>query len=223
MKKYLGYSFGLDTSIYGPSRSMLFQYKTIKEWLRTGSTDEDALSSCRASNHFHNPIHSGDWTQSQMSDSEDVDLACGTSNRYSDVTLAAGFTYPPPTGGKITPSGQSNGWDNARLYYYDALTTTDIYSNSSGSSKENLFALTFRSLGMILHLLQDMAVPAHVRNDMRSHLINSMSPSKWGSNPFEKYVAVSGHAINIDSNPYKRTVPYQSQFNEVAGYSRRIS
>jgi len=54
------------------------------------STDEDALNFCRPSSHLHNLIHTGDGTQSQMSDSRDVDLACGTSNRYSDVTWDTG-------------------------------------------------------------------------------------------------------------------------------------
>lgn len=162
-----------------------------------GSTDEDALSMCRASNHFHNPIHAGDWTQSQQSDSDFVDYFCGTANRYSDVTWATGFTYPVSGGNKITPIGQANGWNNARQYYYNALTTTDTYSNSSGTSKDNLYALTFRSLGMVMHLLQDMAVPAHVRNDMTSHLYNSQYNSfTRKTNPFEKYVIKYFSAIS---------------------------
>jgi hypothetical protein len=193
---YLGFPSGYKSNIYGPSRRNLFQYQTIMKWLQTGSTDEDALSMCRASNHFHNPIHSGDWTQSQMSDSEDVDLVCGTANRYSNVTWATGFIFPAPGGNKITPNGQSNGWDNARQYYYNALTTTDTYSNSSGTSKENLFALTFRSLGMVMHLLQDMAVPAHVRNDMTSHLFDSRTWLRRTSNPFEKYVKTNNRALS---------------------------
>lgn len=193
---YLGYSSGIDTNIYGSSRSMLFQYKKIHEWLQTGSTDEDALSTCRASNHFHNPIHTGDWTQSQQNDSNFVDSFCGTSNRYSDVTLATGFTSPAPGGSKIAPIGQTNGWDNARQYFYNALTTTDTYSNSSGTSKDNLYALTFRSLGMIMHLLQDMAVPAHVRNDMTSHLSVNRGVTNFGKNAFEKYVKSNNKALS---------------------------
>jgi len=41
-----------------------------------------------------------------------------------------------------------------------------------------------------------MAVPAHVRNDMTSHLFNGLNVSKWMSNPFEKYVIAHFAAIN---------------------------
>jgi hypothetical protein len=46
-------------------------------------------------------------------------------------------------------------WQNVRQYYYDALTT----------GSEESFAKTFKGLGHIIHLIQDAAQPAHVRND----------------------------------------------------------
>jgi hypothetical protein len=81
------------------------------------------------------------------------------------------------------------GWDNARAYFYQALTATGAVD------RESNFVKTFRSVGQVLHLLEDMAVPAHVRNDFKSHLsfngVNSMNPTKWFGNPFEYYVQVN--------------------------------
>ena len=84
---------------------------------------------------------------------------------------------------------QDMGWTDARRYFYQALITplpTDRNTN---------FELTFRAVGQVLHLLEDMAVPAHVRNDFQSHLryngIDENSPNKPSSrvgNPFEHYI-----------------------------------
>ena len=41
---------------------------SVARWIQEGLTDEDRPL-CRATNHFHNPIYPGDWTQSKMSDS----------------------------------------------------------------------------------------------------------------------------------------------------------
>ena len=152
---YLGYSSGEYSIISGLDWKGWPRDYTVLKWLQEGAKDEDAPQtvgiSCRASNHFHNPIHSGDWTESKMSDSLEVDGYCGASNRYSDVTWATGYTYPPPDGSKITPNGQSFGWDNARNYYYDALTSTNPISGVL--TRAGQFARTLRSLGMISHLL----------------------------------------------------------------------
>jgi len=50
-------------------------------------------------------------------------------------------------------------WNDVRDYYFKALTSTDT------ATRENWFALTFQGVGQIMHLVQDMSVPAHVRDD----------------------------------------------------------
>ncbi|MDR4495906.1 MAG: hypothetical protein R3B74_16120 [Nitrospirales bacterium] len=50
-------------------------------------------------------------------------------------------------------------WNDAREYYFRALT-----SPTKAERDEN-WGKTFRALGQVMHLLQDMASPAHVRND----------------------------------------------------------
>jgi hypothetical protein len=51
-------------------------------------------------------------------------------------------------------------WPVARGYFYQALTA------STAAEREQAYADTFRALGQIMHLVEDMAVPAHVRNDL---------------------------------------------------------
>ena len=211
-----GFSKGANEELNGIDRKGNERRLKIREWLQEGSTDEDALNICRASNHFHDPIRSGDWLTSQMSDSLWVDALCGTTKRYSDITWATGYRSKtdyigPRTGQYLGWTGlydapQEMGWDSARVYFYSALTLSDP------AAKEAQFVRTFKSLGQVLHLLQDMAVPAHVRNDMESHLFNDLNPNNW-SNPFEKYVVINDSALNIDP----------SQFKPVFGPSARVT
>ena len=54
-------------------------------------------------------------------------------------------------------------WNDVREYYYRALTSPDK------RTREINFAETFRGLGQLMHLVQDMSVPDHVRNS--SHIL----------------------------------------------------
>jgi hypothetical protein len=61
-----------------------------------------------------------------------------------------------------------------------------------------------------MHLLQDMAVPAHVRNDFLSHMIFagiSISwPINWFLNPFETYVKNNPALLSVISEIPRFTI-----------------
>lgn len=220
---FIGYSSGFKSAFQGIDSKGNYSKRTVLNWLQEGSTDEDALNICRASSHFHNPLFKTsnpsppayDWLESQMSDSTFTDFWCGTTKRYSAVTWATGYKSPtdyigPRTGQYLYLTGlsdapQNMGWDDARVYLYSALTYKDP------AAREAQFVRTFRAVGQVMHLLQDMAVPAHVRNDMESHLINTSiwkirQAGNWGSNPFEKYVKNNASALAaINITPAKPT------------------
>ena len=60
----------------------------------------------------------------------------------------------------LLPMGEKEwSWNDAREYYFKALT-----SPTKAERDEN-WGKTFRALGQIMHLLQDSANPAHVRDD----------------------------------------------------------
>jgi hypothetical protein len=183
---YLGFANGLDT--YIPANSST----NILKWLAIGTDFED-VPVCRAANHFHNPLLP--WDQSYSSDVWPQDQICqanGWTPRYSNIFWTTGFLSPDDviTNKPIkTRTLQDMGWDHARGYFYSALTSNQT------TTRETMLAKTFQAVGQTLHLLQDMAVPAHVRNDFLSHLIyseimqeNIYNPSDWVANPFEFYV-----------------------------------
>jgi hypothetical protein len=188
--RVLGLSRGLITTFPDTSDN------SIKYWLMEGSKLEDQPLS-RAANHFHNPLKP--WNESYVTDSALVSVSAwltGWTPLYSNVTWATGYLTPAPDGLKqiITrpPDRAPNNWDNARAYFMSALTAT------TSTERETNFAKTFQAVGQVMHLLQDMAVPAHVRNDFKAHLTFGYG-SVWPYNPFEHYV--KGHPDAVTSAP----------------------
>jgi len=177
LKQNLGIVSGFNEMING---------QKIIGWLSNGSDYEDTPM-CRASNHFHNPLPLLTWSQSYVTD-QPWWIAAWCSDwtpYYSNITWATGYLSPAPVGAKASftqdPEHTPQNWDKARQYYYEALTGTN------SRSREISLGRTFLTVGQIMHLLEDMAVPAHTRNDFTSHLIfrgDQLLPIQ----PFEYYV-----------------------------------
>jgi hypothetical protein len=87
-------------------------------------------------NHFHNPL-AGDWSQAGFAPGYSAILWGQTPNQG----------YP------------SWAWQNTRQYFLDALTSTQK------ADRDLALTMTFQGLGQLIHLIQDMASPAHTRND----------------------------------------------------------
>jgi len=180
---------GVETTVIG---------RSILRWLREGSYLEDSPL-CRASNHFHNPLKP--WDQSYMSDEPwFIYTYCGATGygtKYSNITWGTGYLSQAPYGSKTNSRNEMN-WDYARQYYYLALTS------ASTTERETYFAKTFQALGQVIHLIEDMAVPAHTRNDFRAHLYfqggSVRNPLSWFGNPFEWYVKQNPCLVTISSS-----------------------
>lgn len=180
LKNELGIRDGVDAVLTPKARGG----ETVREWLRTGSTLEDEPA-CRASNHFHNPLLP--FPNSGVSDQPGfIRLRCSLSEfnqTVSNVIWGTGFISPTDKG---AATGNRFDWDAARVAYLNALTLRDP------SDREAALAQTFETLGHVMHLVQDLAVPAHVRNDFQSHL-QYCAPSlasfaRWCENGFERFV-----------------------------------
>jgi hypothetical protein len=195
----------------------LINGKTLIEWLQYGAEMEDDPM-CRASNHFHNPYL--DWTDSGLSDTLPlVDWWCWSTSPYppeeikSNVTWATGYSdrgYIDP----FSDVSDVNAWDweSARNYFYTYLTGLDAQNGLQVAPDEttrNLYLVdTLRALGQVMHLVQDTAVPAHVRDDFSQGHTRylpdhefTMNPLKWFGNLFEDYVRFKEGAAWFDSAP----------------------
>jgi len=147
--KNIGLADGLLHFLVDNSRG-----QELYEWLREGADLEDAgsdwqgfIGTARYANHFHNPLKP--WGSAGLDDT-----VMSLSYRGKSTLLWAQYgSWQEPY-----PQGDWS-WKKTRDHFYLALTANNDADKQAG------FAATFRGLGHQIHLIQDMSVPAHVRND----------------------------------------------------------
>lgn len=169
-------------------KQVFFLGKNVEEVIQDGANIEDSQALCRASNHFHNPLNSIPWSDAFLKDEPWVVKTYCSSGlneggryavKHSAVIWATGYTGPSslPGASKVTTSNERD-WDIARDSFLRALTA------NSQAERNAAYADTFLTLGFVLHMLQDMAVPAHVRSDFQSHWKIQWDNSSWIDIPF---------------------------------------
>lgn len=118
----------------------------IIKWFENAGEQEDIIP--RFINHFHEPIsnsgYNGLW-HSQLISGNPAPLW---------AQMEAERQFP---GGKFS-------WRDARSYFHAALTSSDK------TTREQNLSNTFRAVGQVMHLVQDMSVPEHTRDT--THLGN---------------------------------------------------
>ena len=132
-----------------------------KGWILEGSIEEDTPP--RWINHFYDPVYNEGWT----GEHGNTYLSEDFMKKFSDVFLssesavsAIDWVHNQKLQGKYRLYKGNQTWEKA-LYEYV----------QNGNEKE-----AFLALGHVLHLLEDMAVPDHTRNDTHP-----------GDSPYESY------------------------------------
>jgi hypothetical protein len=120
--------------------------QSVREIMVDGARLEDTLTTSRPINHFFDPTRAGDANNGAARGVVSV------LNPSSSPTWALAD--------RGTVNGQENSFRNARSYLLNALTL------GPKTERETAFTQTFQTLGMVIHHLQDMAQPQHVRNDL---------------------------------------------------------
>jgi hypothetical protein len=145
--KAIGFRDGLNELLTWRNRETRFVAGRVQDWLAEGSRLED--SGARWLNHFHNPLKP--WPQAGLTDILPGQSALLWAQNYD---------------GQQWPMTDDWSWQRTRKLYHLALTS------ETPELRSMFFAETFRGLGQQMHLLQDMAVPHHVRND--AHPMNTV-------------------------------------------------
>jgi hypothetical protein len=102
-------------------------------------------------------------------------------------------------------SSNDYSWAKARQYYSEALFTNET------AERDAKLAETFRSLGQIMHMIQDMAVPAHTRDDaFEGHLLSI----PIGSNDFERFLAYPANTPLVGQHGAAAQIPTFSNLNQ---------
>lgn len=166
LKEKLNLSSGVTTTFKGNS---------VYEWMAEGGEKEDGYSmfgpiNIRPTNHFHNPLapsleqagFTGIWGSGFLKGESAVLWAQKDHGIYDDYS-----------------------WLDARRYYLNALISPEA------ETREQKFAQTFRAIGQVMHLLQDMSVPQHVRDD--GHYIKAFEA--WLSNRHTNGLALVKNGI----------------------------
>ncbi|HZX36268.1 MAG TPA: hypothetical protein VFF54_07265 [Thermodesulfobacteriota bacterium] len=118
------------------------------EW-EDGETEVDH----RWYNHYYDPVNARGLSLSGF----------GTIGKTSKE-----WAYDGGGGYSRYPSPNYYSWVKAREYMYKGLTGRDFAGNTVASNqteRNNYFKGMFRSVGQVVHLVQDLAQPSHVRND----------------------------------------------------------
>jgi hypothetical protein len=124
------------------TEQLISEGKTVSGLIAEGSVQEDSPAT-RVLHHFHDPTLT--WDQAGL--------------RFLGVPLGNSSVV----WSQMSPQGACCGnfaWKDARNAYFNALTST------TESQRTLWYAKTFRTLGHLIHHVQDAAVPSHTRNDV---------------------------------------------------------
>ena len=140
----------------------------VQEWIGLGSVEEDAgnVFTAHYYNHFHNPLRA--WP------------LAGLNTIYPFINGQSSLLW-------AQDSSNPWSWRKTREHFYSAL----VSSTDAGRSES--FARTFKGVGHIIHLIQDAAQPAHVRND--PHPLDDMGVVPQ----FENWARSPAHASTVAS------------------------
>ena len=128
--------------------------RTIQRLIELGAVYEDTgIDVARPRRHFYNP-RTGQGLNIPP-------FSINTSSPEWALARPAEF------------EGQEFSYTNARQYLFDALT------RPHESDRKRSFGRAFQSLGHVVHHLQDMAQPQHVRNDAHPIVLNPSLYEKW--------------------------------------------
>ena len=150
------------------------QERSIFGLIEDGADFEDNGS--RSVNHFYDPVHNVPLSVPSLTTSMSSDWALEDK---SDV------------------EGQDFSYKHARQYLYDALTA------KNPADRDSNFGKTFETLGHVVHHLQDMAQPQHVRNDPHCDaivpcLIPGALAGKYNPSLYERYTRGKGGNLRFD-------------------------
>ncbi|MDD9303989.1 MAG: hypothetical protein HUK40_17240 [Desulfobacter sp.] len=150
----------LDKDDYGAASFCLMGNKklTFADWLIEGGFSADEPEIWMGLRHFFDPItglyltdFSHDWTTTIGN--ETVKRLTGRPEMDARTWALVG-----PAKNNFKPNPWT--WEKGIGYMQKALACTD-----SPGKKDDLYAAAWRCLGETMHLMVDMTVPAHVRND----------------------------------------------------------
>lgn len=180
--------------------------RSIIQLIGDGAQFEDNTNGLkRPLNHFYDPVHNAPLNIGGV--------------KVGDLLCFVPSVGCQPT--EISPdwaledskdiSQQNFSFKDARQYFYNALTLP-----VDTSIRDKFWGLTFQSLGQVIHHIQDMAQPQHVRNDM--HLDEN---EFFGLNPLYNPSLYEKYTRSLSTLPFSGYTPVYSSTDTATFSSAR--
>jgi hypothetical protein len=137
LKNNLGFINGAEQEVKKGTTT-----QEVFEWLGEGGDREDAL--LRYANHYHDPLD--DWSTAG----------------YGGLSAIL-WAQDDTNDGQLGMPVNAFAWQHVREYYHIALTGRDFADTVVAPDKAargEYFAETFRGVGQLMHLVEDVSVPA---------------------------------------------------------------
>lgn len=134
--------------------------KSMEQWIIDGGWSADEPEWTMALVHFYDPTNPGrDWLTDQQCVVRILNSLSSVIDNPEISAIDWTFDTFDPSKEEIYLDYfvQDYSWEDAKKYYKDALASTERNNENYGKA--------WRALGETMHLMADMTVPAHVRND----------------------------------------------------------
>ncbi len=184
--------------------------KKETEWIVMGSTDEDAVP--RWMNHFYDPVKNEGWTgeHAGLLTSSTVRILAKISVLSNDPISAKQWVSDRVSQAALSRYGGDWSWERGLEAYTEGDEET-----------------AYRSLGHALHILEDMAVPEHTRNDTHAPIGGVGDDGSPYEDYAKRWTRENIRRLNEPNNLYgNRQFPVQessveSYIDDVARYSNK--
>jgi hypothetical protein len=190
--------------------------RTISDWLKVGSTIEDEdghWQPIRPRHHFYDPCRNS-GLDNQTDHPNWRNYMCTWTGFDLTGESALWWAKKGYDRGNRTPRYNENYWWSAREDFRRALVL------EGKKYRELNLASMFLNLGCVLHLIEDMGVPAHSRNDfIEAHYRGIKSPLNFKDNPLERHV--EGEIENLGAIPARWLegwMPQAKVYSKLAHY-----
>jgi hypothetical protein len=186
--------------------------RPVLEWLRVGSaiedTDEYPIHPIRPRHHFYDPNRNAG-----LNNKDDNPYWIGWPEVVMGLRGSSALIWAVNGTALQYPTTNNQSWQSSRTDFYNSLI------ESLKNDREKYLAMTFLDLGCVLHMVEDMGVPAHTRNDFLFAHYRSVYTRDYG-NPLEMWaegqVAAAGN--NIPANWLTGWTPAPKVFDKVSDY-----
>lgn len=158
----------ITINLYNQNSAQYLINNLEKQWIISGSIEED--QGIRCINHFYDPVFNETWEFGGI----DYLFPSLTAKEWGQNPFAQAV-YDPLYLALIGPIAKSPVYSKTNFTWQRA-----IYEYVKGNKE-----MAFKSLGHILHLIQDLSVPEHTRANVHIFFINS------ANSPYELYTAQS--------------------------------